>query len=509
MTHTEEPLYNSTHHHARPDKTMQWFEESRNSWKAKAQKAKESLKKQNQEVKRAREARERYKELARKAECQARKEREAKDQEIERLKQELEEANKKIANLQKKDLMPQTGKPRGHTYWNSCITLVLVVMSSACLSFTGMSKTATIFRDLEKIELAPSVETCIQWEMKWGLYKLTRPKERADDWIWLMDHVVSKGVHKCLVVLGVRMSTLREKKDLTLAHTDVEPLGIVPMKTSNGELVQIELESILQACNGIPPLAILKDQGSDLTCGGRNFCEAYPGVINLNDVPHKIALLYEHLLDDDDTWQQFTKKCADFKKQVQLTMFSVIAPPNQRSKARWHNIDVLIDWANYYIITFDQLPADCKEKLKWLLEYQSHIEYWNQLVILGRTGRDFVRKEGLYLDCFEQLEDKIISLDLNVLNSQVEDFTTDLIDIFSEEGNKIPEDKKIIGSTEILESLFGKHKNISERGPKPMGRLILSMAGRTGEAPTESLVQAAFENIREKDVDLWLKNSFC
>ncbi|WP_194847767.1 hypothetical protein [Candidatus Neptunochlamydia vexilliferae] len=91
-----------------------------------------------------------------------------------------------------------------------------------------------VFHQQKKIDRAPAVETCIQWEMKLGLHKLTRTKEAADDWIWIPDHVVSKGSHKCLVVLGVRMSSLLKKDDLTVAFEDVEPLGIVPMKISNG-----------------------------------------------------------------------------------------------------------------------------------------------------------------------------------------------------------------------------------------------------------------------------------
>ncbi len=42
-----------------------------------------------------------------------------------------------------------------------------------------------------------------------------------------------------------------------------------------------------------------------------------------------------------------------------------------------------------------------------------------------------------------------------------------------------------------------------------MGRLILSMASRVGERPTESLVATAFEQIKEHDVNEWLKNAFC
>jgi hypothetical protein len=73
----------------------------------------------------------------------------------------------------------------------------------------------------------------------------------------------------------------------------------------------------------------------------------------------------------------------------------------------------------------------------------------------------------------------------------------------------VPEGKRVIGSSEVLESLFGKHKSVSEKGPKPMGRLVLSMASRVGERPTEGLVETAFEQIKECDVSKWLENAFC
>ena len=363
-----------------------------------------------------------------------------------------------------------------------------------------------VFHGQSKIDRAPSVETCIQWEMKFGLYKLTRPKEIADDWIWIPDHVVSKGVHKCLVVLGVRMGSLAKKGDLTIDFEDVEPLGIVPMKVSNGGLIEIEFEEILKANHGIPPLAIVKDHGSDLRCGGRRFCEAHPGIIDIYDMPHKIARLYEHLLEEDELWGKFTKKCADFKKQVQLTEYSDAAPPNQRAKARYHNIDVLVDWGSDQLLHYGELSQGAQKKLKWLQEYKGEIEYWKQLVDIGRTGRDFVRKKGLWRDCHEQFSSCLLELELCPRADQL---ACDLIDFVEEQGNKVPEGKRVIGSSEIVESLFGKHKVISEKGPKPMGRLILSMASRVGEHPTEALVEKAFEQIRERDVDEWLAKAFC
>lgn len=378
-------------------------------------------------------------------------------------------------------------------------------MSTACLSFTGAANAMEVFCTQGKIERAPAPETCIQWELKFGLYKLSRPKAVTNDWIWLADHIVSKGTYKCLVVMGVRMNTLLQRNDFTLRYEDLEPLGIVPMKVSNGALMEAEFESILAANNGIPPLAIIKDQGSDLRSGGRAFSEAHPEVINLDDIPHRIARLYEHLLKDDEPWKKFTTACANFKKRVQLTEYATLAPPNQRAKARYHNIDVLIDWGTKQMLQFEELSSDRRKKLKWLMDYEPELGYWRQLVDIGRAGRDFIRTRGLWLDCYEKFEDRLLEL---TIDARAEEFACNLVDIIKEAGEKIPQGKQVIGSTEILESVFGKHKSIAERGPKPMGRLILSMASRVGEKPTESLVQRAFEQIKEQDVAEWLNQTF-
>ena len=134
------------------------------------------------------------------------------------------------------------------------------------------------------------------------------------------------------------------------------------------------------------------------------------------------------------------------------------------------------------------------------------LEYWRQLVEIGRISRDVVRKNGLWSEGYEQLKDCLIEI---YLCPQAEQFACDLIDFVEEEGKKVPQNKRVIGTSEIIESLFGKHKSISMRGPKPMGRLILSMASRVGERPTEELVNNACTEIKENDVDLWLKQAFC
>ena len=373
-------------------------------------------------------------------------------------------------------------------------------LHSASLSFSGTSHALEILHSKGNIDRAPSIETCIQWEMKVGLHKLSRPKVAADDWVWIMDHVVSKGVYKCFLVLGVRMSMLEARKDLTLRREDLEPLGVVPMRVSNGKLVAEELENILAATGGHAPLAILKDQGSDLRCGGRDFCKEHPEVIDIHDVPHKIACIYKRLLEQDVDWDRFTKECASFKKRVQLTQNVHLAPPNQRSKARYQNIDVLVDWAIKW------LPyCDMNKELGWLKRYANRLTEWSQLVDAGRGVRDIVRREGVSRECFEAVSNHL--LDIATL-PRAEQFACDIIDFLEEEGEKVPEGKRVLGSSEIIESVFGEHKNVSSRGPKPMGRLVLSMASRVAEQPSEEFIAEAFERIQERTVDNWIKQAF-
>jgi len=373
-------------------------------------------------------------------------------------------------------------------------------MHVASLSFSGTAHALEVLQSHGTLDRAPSIETCIQWEMKLGLHKLTRSKKAADDWVWIMDHVVNQGIYKCFLVLGVRMSTLEKRKDLTLQLEDLEPLGIVPMKISNGELVAGELEKILAKTGGYPPLAMVKDQGSDLLRGRKIFAEKYPQVINIHDVPHKVACIYKKLLELDSDWNRFSSECATFKKRMQLTQNAHLSPPNQRSKARYHNVDVLVDWAMRWL----PYCSHCEE-LKWLKSYESQLQEWSQLVVSGRIVRDIVRREGISRDCHDVISNHLV--DVAIL-SKAEQFACDILDFLEEEGKKVPEGQRVIGSSEIIESVFGVHKNISGKGPRPMGRLILSMASRVGETVSEQLITEAFERIQETEIDKWLANAF-
>ena len=93
---------------SRPDKTLDWLEKSRDSWKEKTKSTKNDLKKQKLAVKRARNSRDLLgKELSNEktAHYRALEELNHKDMEIAELKSQLEKASQQIEELKKKKLL--------------------------------------------------------------------------------------------------------------------------------------------------------------------------------------------------------------------------------------------------------------------------------------------------------------------------------------------------------------------------------------------------------------------
>ena len=86
----------------------------------------------------------------------------------------------------------------------------------------------------------PSWYTGRLWLMRLGYYKLNRPKEQADDWVWIIDHTIQLSSEKCLVILGIRLCNLPTHRALNFA--DVEPIELIPVTKSSGEIIQRNLK---------------------------------------------------------------------------------------------------------------------------------------------------------------------------------------------------------------------------------------------------------------------------
>ena len=155
---------------------------------------------------------------------------------------------------------------------------------------------------LPRARPTPCANTGRMWLLRVGLYELTRPKEKADDWMWILDHTVQLGGMKALVIVGVRLSQW-EKQRRPLRHEDLTVLDVMPMRHSSGPAVQARLEVAAQQTGD--PRAILGDGGTDLKCGITSFQKTHRGVARLYDIKHKMALLLQQQLEKDPRWAKF------------------------------------------------------------------------------------------------------------------------------------------------------------------------------------------------------------
>lgn len=376
--------------------------------------------------------------------------------------------------------------------------------------WAGFRCIASVLKQLKshgKIEKAPTAETLIQWDLKIGLYKLESPKQVNHGWVWMADHVVRLGIYKCFVIVGVRMATLMAKKDLTISMEDLEPIAILPMNVSNGIEVAHKLEETVQKV-GFSPDALVIDHGSDLLAGARLFCENHPETQLKYDVCHKVACELKKRLKKNELWEKMTSSAAQTRKSLCVSKFAKFAPPQQRSKARYMNLDSLLKWGSNLLDQYEKLPEQVQAKVAWLLSLKEEIYKWDEWARIGQATRDVIRTKGFYDGVEEVLMDKLIEMNLTAEAS--EEFAEALIDYVSAEGKGISKKNRLVGSTEALEGLFGGYKQMvgcNKTSLNGLGRLILCMSSRIGEF-SEDLVSKAMTNVKCKDIDKWLSQAF-
>lgn len=346
------------------------------------------------------------------------------------------------------------------------------------------------------------------WLLRIGYYKLMRPKEKAGDWVWIVDHTVQLGAEKCLLILGVRLSHV-SRSDLVLSQEDVEPIALCPVTHSNGDVVFEQLEQATEK-TGVPR-EILGDHGSDLKAGIEQFARVHPQTCYIYDITHKGATLLKRELHEDETWKAFTQKAAQTKSQVQQTALAFLSPPNQRTKARYMNLAILIRWAQRILNLLDKLEKISQqrkryerltEKLGWLREFRGPLQGWAALLQLVITTESFVRTHGLGQGCEAELEKRLVT---EVDTPNTHRVREQLLTFVKNQSLKAKSNERLLGSSEIIESVLGKLKQLEQNQAKSGFTSLLLGVAAIVSTTTQDVVQRAMETVPTKKVIEWTK----
>lgn len=401
--------------------------------------------------------------------------------------------------------------PFHHHYSLGIISLFLSLVLSVATSLRCASRVLELFWAVwEQPRAVPTWGTGRWWVLRLGYYNLTRPKEQAEDWVWIVDHTYQLGTHKCLLILGLRLSALPAPGQC-LRHEDVEPLVLEAVVKSSGEIVYQQLAATIKK-TGVPR-EIISDRGGDVQAGVERFCTAHPATCALYDIKHKTAAVLKMALESDPAWQEFSQLCQQTKQQVQQTALAFVMPPNQRTKARWMNVDILVRWGTKTLTVLDtpaqERPPGCEraqleEKLGWVHRFRAQLQLWAELLHLVTVTEHFVRTQGVARGSDQQLSKLLAPL---ALSPRTQEVRAHLLAFVAEESQKAHPNERLLGSSEVIESVFGKFKRLEQTQAKSgFTGLILTMSAMVAQT-TREVVQKALETVPTKCVLEWCKKT--
>lgn len=418
----------------------------------------------------------------------------------------------------KQDLVAAFGRrcPH-HSHSLGLIQIYLRVVLNCAVGFRGAAAVLQVAALLFPTdEQAPSPNGGQMWLLRLGLYMLSRPKEPADDWVWIIDHTIQIGPLKCLIVVGVRLSAWEVKRanpeqSSALAHPDLSIWLIKPMTRSDGNAVRDELQDLSQK-TGVIPCEILSDCGADLEKGIRLFCADRP-TRRVKDVAHAAANAVKQELNGNAQWESFLREASHAKAKMRQTKFAFLLPPELKAKARWMNLDALVTWsrkASGFVQAPRPVPGvsweddELEEAMGWIRAYQEPLAAWSLMLEVVATVLTYVRSHGYHSHAKQELQIELSSFMAHA-ETPAGRVAKRLIAFVEQESTGLPEGRRLVGSSEVLESLIGKAKQLEGRQSKGgFTKTVLGLAASVAQV-TEENIRAALTATKVHDVIGWVR----
>jgi hypothetical protein len=344
------------------------------------------------------------------------------------------------------------------------------------------------------------------WLMRLGHALLTMPLQKADDWAWLADHSVQIGQEKCLVILGIRLSNL-PKAGECLHYHHMRLIALVPRTSWTQREVDDALEEAVQR-TGVPRV-IVNDYGVDLHGGVQFFQERHSQTMEVYDMKHKAACLLKHRLDKDPRWSDFQRLVGQTRCAVQQTEAAFLVPPAPKPKARFMNLQPQLEWADGVLDILHDPPAKVltwvsperlQEKLGWLNEFADAVAEWSQWQQVVNIAVTYVDRHGITRTTAKELYGQ---MPRSFIHASTQVLVKELVCFVAGQGKHTKPGERFPGSTEVLESCFGKLKQLEKQQARGGFTSLIVSFGAMLSDTTSKAIKTALEHSNTKDVYRW------
>jgi hypothetical protein len=398
-----------------------------------------------------------------------------------------------------------------HGFGPESIGLFLRLVLVAGVSLRGASRVLATISEFLGLELrVPCWTTGRLWLLRMGHAMLTADLVESDDWAWLVDHSVQIGQEKCLVIVGIRLIDL-PRRGQSLRHEDLELIELMPAKSWTRAEVDRALEEAIRR-TGRAPRVIVNDHGVDLAGGVALFQQRHPETVEIYDTKHKAACLLKGRLERDPRWQEFQSGVGQTRCAVQQTELAFLRPPAPKPKARFMNLGPQLAWAKRVLAILRQTPpmvlqSVCarrlRDKLGWIEAFAGDVNEWSQWQQVVDVAVSLVNEQGIYRGVADLLGQQFGQMD--ALDDSAKDLAMELAQFVRSQECRTRAGERFPGSTEVLESCFGKFKQLEKQQSRGGFTQLLLGFGALLATLTTTTVREALQASRTADIRTWAR----
>ena len=343
----------------------------------------------------------------------------------------------------------------------------------------------------------PSFTTLRSWVLRLGCYALLCPLPQDVPWLWIVDHTIQIGDKKLFLIVGCPLADVPfGQRCLSLA--DLRLIALVPMQESDQHLVAAELQKA--ALRTGAPRQIVSDRAGDLTKGIEIFQEHHANTKAVSDVAHYGANVLENRWERDPRWGEFLKRLSQTNQQVRQSADAFLLSPTLRNKARFMNVGPLLRFAARVLglLKREKPNEKAQQRYGWLLEYEEDLAGWlEQYGVVHKTIAR-VRLHGLNEGTLEALEKEWGVLSERKGTQMVRGHMRAYV---SKNVRQIEPGETLVGSSEVLESAFGKLKaKVGDSGKGEVTGLAMALGAILG-CHDEDEVRQALHSVPQKKAE--------
>lgn len=361
----------------------------------------------------------------------------------------------------------------------------------------------------------PTHDTIRNWTCRLGVAELMDTFRKDQDILWMADHSSQIGSEKVLLIIGIAVEDLPERGQ-TLSLEKVKVLAIVPGQHWKKEDVGRAYQKLAERI-GAPRYLLsdgaveLRDPAEELEKGGRK-------TIVLGDLKHHAANVLEKQIGRSDRFESFISQVGLTRNRVQQTELSHFAPPPLKQKSRFMNLAPLLRWATMVSYHLSNAHSEARvgitaermnEKLGWIREYREDLACWAACQKIIDVALSFVNHEGLSRGTSDRMRTLLeeTMFDLPEGDNAVSRVASSLVEFVARAEGQLGENERAWLSTEILESLFGRFKQLEGQHSKGGFTSLLAALPSLCCPLDASRVRSRLQQVSTPKLKQWVKEN--